>query len=110
MFARQLDFANPTADRYDGRRGDRRQRENLRRLDWRLRVDCVLVFIRASGGLQADHQAVAGSVPGVAERNQEVEHNPGDGRLYLILLGADGQNVFALNWNPPALQSNARVG
>src|ERR1700729_2447722 len=105
MPARQLDVANPADDWQHSRRVGWRRRRSL----W------GLIFVRAggartAGGLQANHQAVTGNVPGVAVWNQEVEHNPRDGRPYPILLGSDGENVFLLDWNPFALQSYAYVG
>ncbi len=59
---------------------------------------------------QAHHQAVACGVPGVGVRNQEVEHNSGDGRILLVLLGAEGKNVFLQHRNPLVQRSQARVG
>ena len=59
----------------------------------------LLGGIHILGRLQAHHQPIAGAVPRVAVGREQVEHDARHGRILLILIDANGEDVFLLDRN-----------
>ncbi len=87
-------IAGASSRRQRGRRGRSRR--------W------LLAGVHIFGRLEADHQPIAGAVPRVAVRREQVEHDARDRRVLLVLIHANRKDVLLLDFN--LLRDRAQTG
>ncbi len=89
--SRQNYGAGPAGYRDDCGGAVGRQCRHGQRLEGRL-----LARVRILWRLQANHQAIARTIPGIAIGREQIQNNARYWRVLLVLLCADGQNIFLL--------------
>jgi hypothetical protein len=56
-----------------------------------------------------DYQPIAGGIPGIGTRPEQIHNNSRHGRILLVLIGAYGGDVIRLHFDPFGVSFEARV-
>src|SRR3984957_9279785 len=94
-------FSRDGDDRGSGSSG---KTGNCRRPDGRLAGR-----ISIAGRVETNHQTIAGGVPAVSVRSEQIENNPSDRWVLLKLVGANRANVSLVEGNALLLQAKPAV-